>query len=96
MAPHHFWGRSFDFTGLNEQQFESFCRDLLLSLGFINVQIRGNIRAADGGVDITADEEYCTLISSERRKSVHGSAECPGALPPSALHIPQSAPSAWS
>ncbi len=68
VAPHHFWGRSFDFTGLNEQQFESFCRDLLLSLGFINVQIRGNIRAADGGVDITADEEYCTLISSERRK----------------------------
>lgn len=68
VAPEHFWNRSFDFATLSDQQFESLCRDLLLSMNFRNIQVRGNIRAADGGIDITAEEEYQTLIGPEKRK----------------------------
>lgn len=68
VAPEHFWNRSFDFTTLSDQQFESLCRDLLFSMNFKKIQVRGNTRAADGGIDITAEEEYQTLIGPEKRK----------------------------
>lgn len=68
VAPEHFWNRSFDFATLSDQQFESLCRDLLFSMNFKKIQVRGNIRAADGGIDITAEEEYQTLIGPEKRK----------------------------
>jgi hypothetical protein len=67
VAPQHFWNRSFDFTLLNDQQFERLCRDLLLAMNFKNIRVRGKSHAADGGVDITAEEEYQTLIGTETR-----------------------------
>lgn len=67
VAPVDFWNRSFDFSSLNDQQFETFCRDLLSAMNFKNIHVRGKSHAADGGVDITAEEEYQTLIGSEKR-----------------------------
>ena len=68
VAPAHFWNRSVDLTTLSDQQFEYLCRDLLFSMNFKKIQVRGNTRAADGGIDITAEEEYQTLIGPEKRK----------------------------
>lgn len=68
VAPEHLWNRTFDFAKLSDENFEAMCRDLLLEMNFQNIQIRGKTRAPDGGVDITADEEYKTLIGTEKRK----------------------------
>ena len=35
---------------------------------FQNISIRGKSRAPDGGVDIIAEEEYMTLVGTEKRK----------------------------
>lgn len=68
VAPKQLWSRTYDFTILNEAAFENMCRDLLLEMNFHNIQVRGRTRAPDGGVDITADEEYKTLVGTEKRK----------------------------
>lgn len=68
VAPEHLWSRTYDFSILNDNDFENMCRDLLLEMDFRNIQVRGKTRAPDGGVDITADEEYKTLIGTEKRK----------------------------
>lgn len=63
-----FWNQTYQFTKLDDEQFEQLCKDLLYSLGFDNISLRGKSRAPDGGIDITADEEYKTLIGTEKRK----------------------------
>lgn len=68
VAPENFWNRTFDFTKLSEKDFETMCRDLLVEMNFQNILVRGKPRAPDGGIDITADEEYETLIGTEKRK----------------------------
>ena len=68
IAPKHLWNREYDFSVLTDEQFESMCRDLLQSMGFQNVKVRGKTHAPDGGVDIVAQEEFKSLIGSEKRK----------------------------
>lgn len=68
VSPEHLWNRTFDFTKLSDENFETMCRDLLVEMNFQNIQVRGKTRAPDGGIDITADEEYKTLIGTEQRK----------------------------
>lgn len=68
VAPEHLWNRTFDFTKLTDEDFEIMCRDLLYEMGFQNIQVRGKTRTPDNGIDITAEEEYQTLIGTEKRK----------------------------
>lgn len=57
----------YDFSKLNEQEFENLCCELLLAKGFKNVICRGKTNAPDSGVDIEADEEYDTLLEHKSR-----------------------------
>lgn len=68
VASEKIWNQTYDFSRLNGEQFEKMCCDFLYALKFQNISIRGKSRAADGGVDITAEEEYKTLVGTERRK----------------------------
>ena len=68
IAPKNIWNREYDFSVLTDEQFESMCRDILQSMGFQDVKIRGKTHAPDGGVDIVAQEEFRSLIGSEKRK----------------------------
>lgn len=45
-----------DYSGISAEQFELLCGDILKYTGYSNVIIRGTSTAADGGVDIEADE----------------------------------------
>ena len=67
VAPEYFWNRSFDFMTLNDHQFESLCRDLLQSMNYEHIQVHGKTRTPDGGVDITAEEEYQTESGTKKR-----------------------------
>ncbi len=55
------------FESLDDTLFEKLCKDLLVEIGFKNVVIRGATNAADGGVDIEADEEMSTLFGTTIR-----------------------------
>lgn len=68
IAPEFFWNRSFDFMTLNDQQFEALCRDLLQSMNYKHIQVHGKTRTPDGGVDITAEEEYQTASGPKIRR----------------------------
>lgn len=57
----------YDFSKLNEQDFEKLCCELLIAKGFKNVICRGKTNAPDNGVDIEADEEYDTLLEHKSR-----------------------------
>lgn len=57
----------YDFSKLNEQDFEKLCCELLIAKGFKNVICRGKTNAPDNGVDIEADEEYDTLLGHKSR-----------------------------
>lgn len=67
VASKDLWECDCNFAKLNDEQFEYFCRDLLVAMGFKNVHLRGNTHTPDGGVDITADEEYKTTLGREKR-----------------------------
>ena len=68
VAPGLIWNRTYNFAMLNDKEFETLCRDLLAKMNFQNIQVRGRTRAPDGGVDIIADEEFSTLIGTEKRR----------------------------
>ena len=57
-----------DYGKMTDEDFEIMCRDLLYEMGFQNIQVRGKTRTPDNGIDITAEEEYQTLIGTEKRK----------------------------
>lgn len=52
------------FETLDDTLFEKLCKDLLVAIGFKNVVLRGSTNAADGGVDIEADEERISLFGT--------------------------------
>ena len=68
IAPPGLWKRTYDFSILNAEEFEAMCRDLLFAMNFQNIQVQGKTFAPDGGIDIIAEEEYSTLIRTEKRK----------------------------
>ena len=68
VASKKIWNQVYDFSRLDDERFEKMCSDLLYALKFQNISIRGKSRAPDGGVDITAEEEYTTLVGTEKRK----------------------------
>lgn len=67
VAPKGLWECDCDFSKLDDEQFEYMCRDLLVAMGFKNVHLRGKTHTPDGGVDITADEEFQTMLGHEKR-----------------------------
>lgn len=67
VAPKGLWECDYDFAKLDDEQFEYMCRDLLAAMGFQNVHLRGKTHTPDGGVDITADDEYQTTLGREKR-----------------------------
>lgn len=67
VAPEFFWNRSFDFATLDDGQFEALCRDLLLAKDFVNIRVHGKTRAPDGGIDITAEENFETESGIQKR-----------------------------
>lgn len=57
----------FNLQKLTAGQYELMCRDILAAKGFKNIITRGNTNAADGGVDIEADEEVQCIMGIEKR-----------------------------
>lgn len=67
VAPKSLWERDCDFSRLDDSQFEFFCRDILSSMGFQNIHLQGKTNTPDGGIDITAEEEFQTKVGHEKR-----------------------------
>lgn len=57
----------YDFSKLDDREFEKMCRDLLVDMGFQNVTQRGNTRASDGGVDLEADMKVETILGEQKQ-----------------------------
>lgn len=57
----------YNLSSLSSNSFEKMCRDLLDSMGFKNVILRGSTNSPDGGVDIEADEVVQSLFGIETR-----------------------------
>lgn len=64
--PIHLHNDEYDFSLLNNSEFEKLCRDLLVDMGFKNVLQRGTSTTIDGGIDIEADMVLETLFGQKK------------------------------
>lgn len=58
----------YDLFELSPGKFEEMCYDLLCADGYHNIQRRGSLNAADGGIDIEAVEIVKGIVQEEKRK----------------------------
>lgn len=55
-APKNLFENKVDFSNITAEEFEKLCSNVLENEGYTNIEIRGNLNAQDGGVDIEADK----------------------------------------